>query len=82
MEYAADSFVLKAMEEYQLDVKPEARLRGVATSTILIGKKGRTPMTMALRTTGYITSMGSIFGAITQIADIGLAVWRSGRQRV
>lgn len=76
MEYTIDSFILKAMEEYKLDVKQEDRLRKLLQA--YFNREKGNPMTMALKTTGYITSMGSIFSAITQIADVGLAVWRSG----
>lgn len=76
MEYTIDSFILKAMEEYQLDVKQEDRLRKLLQA--YFNRQKGNPMTMALKTTGYITSMGSVFSAITQIADIGLSVWRSG----
>ena len=63
------------MEEYQLDVKQEARLRKLLQA--YFNRQKGNPMTMALKTTGH-NIPGSIFSAITQIADIGLAVWRSG----
>ena len=36
------------------------------------------PLTTNIKNFGYITSMGSIFSAVTQIADVGLSVWRAG----
>lgn len=76
MQHTIDSFILKALTEYGLSKEYEPRLRRLLQSYFMRDKGN--PMVMSLKSAGYITSMGSVFSAITQIADIGLAVWRSG----
>ena len=76
MQYTIDSFMLRAMDEYQLSPDAEARLRSLLQS--YFSRVKGNPLTTNIKNFGYITSMGSIFSAVTQIADVGLSVWRAG----
>jgi len=76
MEYTIDSFLLKAMEEYGLSKDSEARMRTLLQA--YFNKSKSSPFVAHAKSIGYITSMGSVFSAVTQIADVGLSVWRAG----
>lgn len=76
MEYTIDSFMLRAMEQFELSKDSEARLRKLLQS--YFNRTKANPLVANIKTFGYITSMGSLFSAVTQIADVGLSVWRAG----
>jgi hypothetical protein len=55
----------------------EGRLRSLFVDYF---KKGVMPTTAnVMRNVGYITTMGSVFSAVTQLADLGVAVYRQGQ---
>ena len=42
-------------------------------------KRGMPTIANRIRSVGYITTMGSVFSAVTQLADLGVAVYKQGQ---
>jgi hypothetical protein len=78
VEHMIDGFMVRALTDYKVDPKLADRIQELLRA--YFNRDPGSTLNMNIRTIGYIDAMGSVFSAVTQLADIGLSVWRSGNK--
>ena len=76
VDHMIDSFMVRALTEYNIDPRFADRIQELLRA--YFNRDTANTINMNIRTVGYIDTMGSVFSAITQLADLGLSVWRAG----
>ena len=77
LEDQVGSMTLDLQGEFQLNNDQAERVASLLSS--YFKQDSMSPFVSGLRNMGYISTMGSVFSAVTQLGDLGVAIYRSGK---
>jgi len=77
LEDQVGSMILDLQSEYKLNNDQTERVRELLTT--YFKDDSMHPLWSGVRSIGYISTMGSVFSAVTQLGDLGVAVYRSSK---
>jgi len=77
LEDQVGSMILDLQAEFHLSEKQAERVQQLFS--VYFKQDSMHPFFAGMRSFGYISTMGSVFSAVTQLGDLGVAIYRSGK---